>query len=227
VKAAPTLEGQALFTWSGGKDSALALYEALKAGTKVAALLTTVTKDYGRISMHGVREELLAAQAEAIGLPLEVVYIGVGCSNAGYEAAMAGRLERFRERGVSSVLFGDIFLEDLRLWREERLARLGLAGGFPIWKRDTAALAHRFIDLGFRAVLTCVDTWALPARFCGREFDEALLAELPPEVDPCGERGEFHTFVYAGPILSRPVQFRRGEVVMREGRFCFCDLRPA
>jgi uncharacterized protein (TIGR00290 family) len=215
-----------LFTWSGGKDSALALYELRRAGGEVAALLTTVTRDYGRVSMHGVRFELLERQAAAIGLPLEVVYIGKGADNAEYEAAMAERLGYHKEQGVSVVAFGDIFLEDLRRYREANLGRLGLKGVFPIWGRDTHELAASFLALGFKAVLTCVDTRVLGAAFAGREYDARLLAELPGGVDPCGENGEFHTFVYNGPLFREPVAWRRGEVVLREERFCYCDLVP-
>lgn len=219
--------GRALFTWSGGKDSALALYDLQRAGTPpVHALLTTCTRGYERISMHGVREELLVSQAEALGLPLERVYISPQSSNEEYEANMEERLRALQAQGVGVVAFGDIFLEDLRRWREERLARLGLSALFPIWRHDTNELARRFIALGFRAVLACVDSQYLPESFAGREFDQGLLADLPEGVDPCGERGEFHTFVYDGPNFSRPVGWRRGEVVLREGRFYYCDLIP-
>ena len=216
-----------LMCWSGGKDSSLALQAVLSEPSfRVEALLTTVTADYERISMHGVRRALLHEQAEAIGLPLEEVRIPAGASNAVYESAMKERLLYYKAEGVSGVVFGDIFLEDLRKYRESRLAELGLEGLFPLWRRNTAKLAEDFIAAGFRAFLVCVDPKQLDPSFCGREFDRQLLADLPACVDPCGENGEFHTFVYDGPIFRRPVAVRKGEVVEREG-FWFCDLLPA
>lgn len=215
-----------LFTWSGGKDSALALYELLSSGVRVAALLTTVTADYGRVSMHGVRAALLERQAAAVGLPLDVVYIPKGATNSQYQAAMHERLCHYQAQGVAVVAFGDIFLEDVRRYREENLKRVGLEALFPLWGRDTWELARRFVALGFRARLTCVDTRVLPAQLAGRQFDERLLRELPAGVDPCGENGEFHSFVYGGPLFGRPIACRRGEVVLREERFAFCDLVP-
>jgi len=213
-----------LFCWSGGKDSALALAEVLRAGDgQVAALLTTVTEDYDRISMHGVRRVLLEAQAAALDLPLHMVRIPAGCSNEIYEARMQQTLEGFLAQGVRRVAFGDLFLQDLREYRERNLARVGMQAIFPVWGQDTAALARRFIAQGFRAVLVCVDPRKLDASFAGREFDAALLADLPPGVDPCGENGEFHTFVYDAPIFRQPITIARGEVVLREG-FAFCDL---
>ena len=212
--------------WSGGKDSSLALQAVLSEPSfRVEALLTTVTADYERISMHGVRRALLHEQAEAIGLPLEEVRIPAGASNAVYESAMKERLLHYKAKGVSRVVFGDIFLEDLRKYRESRLAELGLDGLFPLWRRNTAKLAEDFIAAGFRAFLVCVDPKQLDPSFCGREFDRELLADLPAFVDPCGENGEFHTFVYDGPIFRRPVAARKGEIVEREG-FWFCDLLP-
>ncbi len=223
--AAAPAERDVLFTWSGGKDSALALYE-LGVG-RVAALLTTVTADYGRISMHGVREVLLERQAEALGLPLEKVFLSTRSSHEEYQARMAAALAGWNERGVQRVAFGDLFLEDVRRYREENLGRAGLEALFPLWGRETAALARRFIALGFRAVVTCVDSHSLGAEFAGRKFDARFLAGLPAGVDPCGERGEFHTFVWDGPLFRRPVAHRLGEVVLREGRFYYCDLLPA
>jgi uncharacterized protein (TIGR00290 family) len=211
--------------WSGGKDSALALHEAGR--HDIAALLTTVTEGYERISMHGVRVALLERQAAALGLPLEKVAIPPRCPNGEYEARMGAALARHRAGGVTSVLCGDIFLEEVRRYREERLfAASGLTGAFPLWGRDTRALARRFLDLGFRAVLCCVDTSVLPLEYAGRPYDEALLADLPPGADPCGENGEFHTFVFEGPGFSRPVALTPGERVLRDGRFGYCDLLP-
>jgi uncharacterized protein (TIGR00290 family) len=216
-----------LFTWSGGKDSAMALYELQMQGAcDVAALLTTVTRDYGRVSMHGVREELLDRQAEPLRLPLDKVYIGAGASNEDYEAAMRDALYRYRERGVQRVVFGDIFLEDLRKYREDNLARVGMQAMFPLWKRDTAELARMFVDVGLETTVTCVDSEYLDGNFAGRDYDEQFLADLPPTVDPCGENGEFHSFVYDGPIFREGVRFEKGEVVLRDNRYYFCDLVP-
>jgi len=216
-----------LFCWSGGKDSAMALRALQQHRTMaVTALLTTVTEGYERISMHGVRRELLAAQAAATGVALDEVRIPPQCVNPIYEARMEEALRRHHSRGVRRVAFGDIFLEDLRAYRERNLARIGMEALFPIWKRDTRELAREFLAAGFRAIAVCVDGKALDARFAGRELDEAFFRELPPAVDPCGENGEFHTFVFDGPIFSRPIAFQKGEVVEREG-FFYCDLLPA
>ncbi len=216
-----------LMCWSGGKDSALALQAALRdPRLRVEALLTTVTDGYERISMHGVRRALLCEQAQAIGLPLEEVRIPIQASNAAYEEAMRAILTRYRARGVRRVIFGDLFLQDIRAYRETRLAQLEMAGLFPLWLKDTGQLARECIASGFRAILVCVDPAQLDPAFCGWEFDERLLAALPPSADPCGEHGEFHTFVYDGPIFRRPVRIARGEIVTRDG-FWFCDLVPA
>ena len=216
-----------LFTWSGGKDSALALYELQKRdGCEVAALLTTLTEDYDRISMHGVRSILLEKQAECLGLPIEKVYLSKNSSNEEYEASMREVLQRYLTFGVSSVVFGDIFLEDLRKYREDNLSKIGMKAVFPIWKRDTTELAHEFIDLGFRAVIICVDSSLLDKTFVGRLFDRQLLSELPANVDPCGENGEFHSFVYDGPIFQKRVSYKKGEVILRDNRFWYCDLIP-
>jgi len=213
--------------WSGGKDSAFALREILGDRCyRVAALLTTVTAEYDRISMHGVRRTLLRRQAESLGLPLEEVLISPGASNDEYESNMGATLAPLRSRvpGLDTVVFGDLFLADIRAYRERMLARIGMRGLFPLWLRNTRALAHDFVQLGFRAVVVCVDAAQLAGEFAGREFDADLLRDLPPGVDPCGERGEFHTFVYAGPGLRQPVRHARGPVVVRDGRFVYCDL---
>lgn len=216
-----------LLSWSGGKDSALALYELRQAGGyEVAALLTTVTADYDRVSMHGVRRVLLERQADALGLPLEEVFIAADTSDEAYGAKMREVLERYARGGISAVAFGDIFLEDVRRYREEKLAQVGMRGIFPLWGRDTAELAHTFIDVGFQAVITCVDTQVLGRPFVGREFDGRFLADLPPAIDPCGENGAFHSFVYNGPIFRERVPYAKGEVVLRENRFYYCDLVP-
>jgi uncharacterized protein (TIGR00290 family) len=216
---------KAIVMWSGGKDSALALYE-VAAEYEIVALLTTVTSEYDRISMHGVRTRLLERQATALGYPLEQVRIPPRCCNEDYERQMHGALARHRAAGLSRVICGDIFLEDVRRYREERLLGDGLTGVFPLWHRDSRELAHRFIRMGFRAVLCCVDTHVLDERFAGRVYDEAMLAELPATVDPCGENGEFHTFVFAGPNFTRPVQYALGEYTLREQRFGYRDLLP-
>lgn len=216
-----------LMSWSSGKDCAIALHRLINSDEyEVAALLTTVTEDYDRISMHGVRRILLEQQAESIGLPLEKVLIPRDSSNETYESRMLAMLDRQKAAGVTAVAFGDIFLEDLRQYREDKLTTGGMEAVFPIWKADTKELAHRFVNLGFKAIITCVDTQTCDGKFAGRVYDEQLLSELPTNVDPCGENGEFHSFVYDGPIFARPVLFERGEVVLRDNRFNFCDLIP-
>lgn len=216
-----------LIAWSGGKDSARALHEILASGRyEIAALLTTVTEDYDRISMHGVRRILLERQAESLGLPLEQVMIPRQASNEIYEARMADTLKRYKAAGVASVVFGDIFLEDLKEYREKNLAGLGMKGIFPLWKKDTVELMRSFIELGFNAVTVCVDTQALHRRFVGRELDEAFVSDLPAIVDPCGENGEYHSFVYGGPLFRTSIAHTLGEVVLRDDRFCYCDLMP-
>jgi uncharacterized protein (TIGR00290 family) len=215
-----------LFCWSGGKDSAMALHALRSAGDcRITTLLTTITEEYDRISMHGVRRVLLERQAESLGLPLHPVLIPPQCINAIYEQRMKEALEKHFAHGVRRVAFGDIFLEDLRLYRENNLAQVGMQALFPIWKRDTHELARDFVRLGFRAITVCVDPRVLDASFAGRELDASFFVDLPPGVDPCGENGEFHTYVYDGPIFKLPVACRVGEKVMRDG-FCFCDLLP-
>jgi uncharacterized protein (TIGR00290 family) len=214
-----------LVSWSGGKDSAMALFEIIRSGRyEVAALLTTVTEGYDRISMHGVRRILLEKQAESLGLRLEEVFITMDASNAEYESSMRKVLSKYQDLGIASVVFGDIFLEDLRKYREERLGLLNMRGLFPIWKKDTNELARGFIASGFKAITTCVDTKVLAKEFVGREMDEEFLSELPVGVDRCGENGEYHSFVYDGPIFKKRVPFSLGEKVLRENRFYYCDL---
>jgi uncharacterized protein (TIGR00290 family) len=217
-----------VLSWSGGKDSSLALH-ALRAdpAVTVVGLLTTVTADYDRISMHGVRRSLLEKQAAAVELPLHLVEIAAGSANDSYEQRMHVALSGLQSGGVETVAFGDLFLEDVRHYREEMTNRLGMSAIFPLWGRDTAGLAREFIALGFRAVTTCVDTHQLDASFAGRWFDASFLADLPPAVDPCGEKGEFHTFVTDGPVLTHPVPIRVGELQLRDDRFQYCDLLPA
>jgi uncharacterized protein (TIGR00290 family) len=218
-----------LLAWSGGKDSSLALAR-LQADPayRVCALVTAVTSGYDRISIHGVRRELLELQAAAIGLPLIVAPLSPAAPNAAYEEAWARALAEGSERfdGAKHVAYGDLFLEDVRAYREAQLRTLGYTPLYPIWGENTAALARAFIDDGFRAVLTCVDTTQLDAKFAGREFDETLLSELPESVDPCGERGEFHTFVWDGPHMRNAVPVVAGERVLRDERFQYCDFLP-
>jgi len=215
-----------LFCWSGGKDSAMALHALQSAQShRVTALLTTVTEEFDRISMHGVRRALLERQVASIGLPLHAVLIPPQCVNATYEARMNEALNEHLGRGVRRVAFGDIFLEDLRVYREQNLAQIGMEALFPIWKRDSRELAREFLRLGFQAITVCVDPRVLDSSFAGRVLDESFFADLPPGVDPCGENGEFHTFVFDGPVFQAPIQFVIGEKVLRDG-FYFCDLLP-
>jgi uncharacterized protein (TIGR00290 family) len=215
-----------LFCWSGGKDSALALHTLLRQNdVHIAALLTTVTEGYDRISMHGVRRELLRRQTESLRLPLHEVFIPPKCGNPLYEARMEEALLFFFEQGIRRVAFGDIFLEDLRIYREKNLARVAMQALFPIWKRDTRELIREFHAARFRSVAVCIDSKVLDPSFAGRELDASFFADLPPGVDPCGENGEFHTFVFDGPIFSRPIGFTLGEAVQRDS-FIFRDLLP-
>jgi uncharacterized protein (TIGR00290 family) len=194
---------------------------------EVVGLVTTVSAVYRRISMHGVRESLLESQARVLDLPVAKTELPEKASNEIYETAFAKALGTFRARGVAHVGFGDILLEDIKAYRERQLNALNMRGVFPIWQCSTAALARRFIDSGFKAILTCVDGEGLNAGFAGREYDDALLADLPDTVDPCGENGEFHTFVYDGPLLAAPIGIKRGERVTRDERFHYCDLELA
>ncbi len=209
--------------WSGGKDSALALGALRREGTTVAALLTTFTDDYDRVSMHGVRRALVRDQAAMAGIPLVEVGIPAGCVNEVYAARMEAAFRSPPLEELDAVASGDLFLEDVRAYREERLASAGKSALFPLWGRDTAALARSFIEDGYEAYVVCVDTSMLDASFAGRKYDTSLLNDLPPGIDPCGENGEFHSFVYAGPCFDRPVPCQVGEQVLREG-FAFADL---
>jgi uncharacterized protein (TIGR00290 family) len=216
-----------VMSWSGGKDSAVALHELLRVDDyEVASLMTSVSEEYRRISHHGVREGLLDEQARAIGIPLEKVYLpsgeSGGCTNDVYEAIMEKVMIAYRTRGIQTVAFGDLFLQDLREWREANLAKAGMCGIFPIWKRNTTKFAHDVIAAGYKAYLSCVEGRVGPG-FAGRVYDEKLLEELPSGIDPCGEYGEFHSFVYDGPIFRRPVQVSVGEIVVRDGRY-YADL---
>jgi len=216
-----------IVAWSGGKDSALALYEILNAGSyEVLELLTTVTKDYDRISIHGVRRVLLEQQARALRIPLEEMFIMKGASDKGYESELLKTLKRHRDNGVFSVVFGDIFLEDVRKYREQLLSKAEMKGIFPLWEKDTKDLALKFINLGFKAIITSVDSTVLGKDFVGREYNEQFLSDLPAGVDPCGENGEFHSFVYDGPIFHEKVAFIKGKIVLRDNRFYYCNLLP-
>ena len=218
---------KALIAWSSGKDCAWALREARREGAyDIVGALTTVTDTFERVSMHGVREELLRAQLDAAGLPSITVRIPFPCTNDIYEAKMAAAMQDAVAAGVTHVIFGDLFLEDLRAWREAKLAAIGVTAVFPIWMRPTDALAREMIAAGVEAHLAVVDLKKLSADFAGRRFDASLLGDLPGGVDPCGENGEFHSFVSAGPMLSRKIPVSVGETVEREG-FAFADLLPA
>jgi uncharacterized protein (TIGR00290 family) len=210
--------------FSGGKDSVMTLYELKqKSQFDVVALITTVTESYDRISMHGVRRTLLLQQASSLGIPLQEVTISPHASNAEYEEKMGVAFVKYREQGIRKVAFGDIFLEDLKEYREDRLGELHLECLFPIWKRETRELVETFIDLKFRAVTSCVDPKVIDQTFAGRLIDAAFLASLPEGVDPCGENGEFHSFVFDGPIFEFPIPVTIGEIVSRDS-FLFCDL---
>ena len=215
---------KALIAWSSGKDSAWALHEARRSGEfEIVGALTTITHEFCRVSMHGTREALLMAQLAAARLPAINVRIPYPCPNEIYEREMAVALEQAKRAGVSHVIFGDLFLEDIRAYRVSRLGRIGITPVFPLWHRPTDALARDMIAGGLEAYLVCIDRKKLPASFAGRKFDAALLASLPPDIDPCGENGEFHTFVTAGPMLAGRVEVVPGDVVEREG-FAFADL---
>ncbi len=218
---------KAWLSWSSGKDSAWTLETARRrAEFDIVALLTTVNREHSRVAMHAVRESLLEAQAAAAGLPLVKVPLPSPCPNGAYEQAMAEAMAQARAEGVAHILFGDLFLEDIRKYREAQLARCGMVPVFPLWRLDTRALAQAMVAAGLRAVLTCVDPAKLDRSFAGREFDAGLLAALPARVDPCGENGEFHTFAFAGPMFRAPIAIAPGEVVERDG-FVFADFLPA
>lgn len=221
------MTNKALVAWSSGKDSAWALHEARCNGDfDIVGALTTVTDEFKRVSMHGVREELLRQQLAASGLTPIIVRIPYPCPNDIYEAAMAAALAEAKVTGVTHVIFGDLFLEDVRAYRETRLTAAGLTGVFPLWHRPTARLAREMIAGGLEAHLVCIDRKTLPESFAGRRFDHSLLRDLPITADPCGENGEFHSFVTAGPMLSHRIAVSVGETVMRDG-FAYADLQPA
>ncbi len=215
-----------LLAWSGGKDSAMALYELRKVpGVEVVGLLTTVAEGYDRISMHGVRRVLLERQAESLGLALWIAAIPPDCPDQVYESRLHEVLERSQSDGIEAVAFGDLFLEEIRRYRESNMARIGMRSIFPLWGRDTRELAQEFLALGFKGVVVCADTQQIPASFAGRLLDDTFLGDLPPGADPCGENGEFHTFVFDGPVFKEPIALEKGEIVAR-GQFTYCDLVP-
>jgi uncharacterized protein (TIGR00290 family) len=218
-----------VLSWSGGKDSALA-YAVLTEDpqTEVVGILTSVTRGYDRVSIHGVRRTLLEAQAAALGLPLTEIGLEPECTNDAYEAAFHAAIDDARQRhpGLAAIAFGDLFLADVRAYRERLLEDTGLTPLFPLWEEPTSEVAERCCDLNVEARLVCVDTTQLPAEFVGRRFDRALLADLPAGVDPCGERGEFHTFVASGPGFAAPIPYILGDVVRRGERFVYCDVLP-
>lgn len=217
---------KAMLSWSSGKDSAWTLQMLREQqALNVVGLLTTVNEQFDRVAMHAVRSELLRAQADAAALPLLEVKIPWPCSNEQYEAAMAAAMAEVKARGVTVMAFGDLFLEDIRAYRVQKLEGTGVRPVFPLWGKPTAELARAMIAGGLQARLTCVDPRVMPRELCGRAFDEALLRDLPASVDPCGERGEFHSFVHAGPMFRRPIRVEPGEVVERDG-FVFADLLP-
>jgi uncharacterized protein (TIGR00290 family) len=215
-----------VLSWSGGKDSALALSCLRKdEDMVVSSLLVTITEEYDRVSMHGIRRELIVEQARALEIPLIIVKIPMGCINEDYEKRMEEATLKLKDDGVMTVAFGDIYLNDVRRYREANLAKVGMSALFPLWGLDTRPLASEFVK-DFKAIVTCVDTEQLDGGFSGRLLDESFLADLPQNVDHCGENGEFHTFVFDGPIFDRPVSYRAGERVLRENRFMFTDVLP-
>jgi uncharacterized protein (TIGR00290 family) len=219
-----TSRPKALISWSSGKDSAFALHEVRQAGEfDVVGAVTTVTETFGRVSIHGVREEILLAQLAAAGLPPQIVPIPYPCPNQIYEARMGEAVARAVKDGITHMIFGDLYLADIRAYREQKLAGTGITPVFPLWEKPTRALAQAMIASGLEAYLATVDLKKLPAEFAGRKFDAKLLADLPEAVDPCGENGEFHTCVVAGPMFSRPLAVKPGERVERDG-YAYCDL---
>jgi uncharacterized protein (TIGR00290 family) len=240
---------KSFFNWSGGKDSSLALYYNMNDNSySIEKLLTNVNREYRRVSMHGVREEMLEAQAEAIGIPLQKLVLPDQPTMLEYEQQVMQTMKQLQEEKFTRSIYGDIFLEDLRKYRETQLEKVGMSAVFPLWKRDTAELMQEFIRLGFKAIVVCVSSALLDESFAGRLIDQKFVTDLPKNVDPCGENGEFHTFVFDGPIFKHPVQYKKGEKVFREYRapvsskdncfkneavsspfvgFWFCDLVPS
>jgi uncharacterized protein (TIGR00290 family) len=217
--------GRVLVSWSGGKDCALALHELQRAGYEIAALVTTVTIGDDRVAIHEVRRALIERQASSLGVPLRVVPLRRGASNAEYESAMATVFDEFRPLGIGAIAFADLFLADIKMYRDQFLSREQMRGLYPVWQRDTATFVRDFIALGFKAIVTSVDGRALDVSFAGRTIDAAFLADLPTDIDPCGENGEFHTFVFDGPNFATPIAFEVGALEQHES-YWSCDLRP-
>ncbi len=216
---------QSTLCWSSGKDSAMAFYHAQKdPNIRILSLMTTLSEEYDRINMHGIRKELLKAQVSQLDLPLELVYIPADCSNELYNKIMEKKMKELKRDGVDSLIFGDIFLEDIRAYREKNLSKIGINAIFPLWKSSTNDLAQIFLSLGFKAVISCIDSEFLDKSFIGRQYNYDLLSDLPENVDPCGENGEFHTFVSDGPIFKKPIKYSLGKVLFRDNRFYFVDL---
>ncbi len=224
---------KAFISWSGGKDSALALYYAYQQQINIQSLLTSVNSAHNRISMHGVRRSLLSQQAESLQLSLHTIELSEQPDMNEYEHAVNNSYSAFRNDGFSHAIFGDIFLEDLKNYRETQLARQNIKGIFPIWKRDSKELIHEFISLGFKAIIVCVNTKFLDKSFCGRLIDESFINDIPGDVDACGENGEYHSFVFDGPIFKSPILFNKGEIIYREykapvdgGKDCYTTPQP-
>lgn len=214
-----------LISWSGGKDSALALYEiSSKNKYEIKAIFTTISEEYKRISMHGVRKELLIRQTISLGYPVHIIELPKNVSDEIYSEMMKREMLKFKLSNVNDVVFGDIFLEDVRQYRENNLKKVGMNAIFPLWGKSSKEVAKRFLDLGFKAIITCVDSTFLDKSFVGQLFNDTFLSLLPPKVDPCGENGEFHTFVFDGPNFSNPISFKKKEIILRENRFYFIDL---
>ncbi|MCF7916974.1 MAG: adenine nucleotide alpha hydrolase [Candidatus Omnitrophica bacterium] len=221
------MEQKILFSWSGGKDSALALYESQRAKkNQKLYFITTITQDYQRISMHGIREVLLDKQIDSLEGEVRKIFISKSSSNKEYEKKMKQALLNFKSKNILSIGFGDIFLEDLRRYREDKLRKLRMKAFFPLWKKDTKELAFRFIEKRFKAIVSCVDSCVLGKEFVGKQFDRSFLSKLPKGVDPCGENGEFHTFVYDGPNFKKKISYKLGKIVLKDKRFYYCDLEP-
>ncbi len=219
------MKKKAIFSWSSGKDSALALHKIIEEKEyEIVSLVTTVTEDYGRVSMHGLRVELLDLQAKSIGLPLKKIFIPKQCTNEIYENCFNNGLSKFMDSGIKNIIFGDIFLEDVRDYRLKQMDKIGMKCVFPIWHEKSTDLAERFIDKGFRAKTICVDSEVLPIQFAGREYDRDFLSELPENIDKCGENGEFHTFTYDGPYFNYRIDCKAGSIVLRNKRFYYCDI---
>lgn len=219
------MKKQLIVSWSGGKDSTAALYQTLQSAEyEVISLITTITDEYNRISIHGVRKELLELQALSLGIDLKEIYIPKDSTNMEYESSLESALLFFNQLGINNVLFGDIFLEDVKKYRDKFLDRLSMRGLYPLWMRDSNELAYHFIHSGFKAIITCVDSTQLSEEFCGKEYNHDFLSNLPTKCDPCGENGEFHTFVYDGPIFKNKIEFDVGKSIMRDNRFYYTDL---